>query len=100
MAGPPVYEDALFELSIDPSYNSLDNSFKHALWSEVGVPLISFANKQTVEEGATIGTIALVYWQLHSSLYTDAVQVLRQAPSVQEKLIGSEAPNMCENSIV
>jgi hypothetical protein len=28
MAGPPVYEDELFELSIDPSYNSLDNTFK------------------------------------------------------------------------
>ncbi len=26
MAGPPVYEDGLFELSIDPSYNSLDNT--------------------------------------------------------------------------
>ncbi len=28
----------------------------------------------TMEEGATIGTTALVYWQLHSSLYTGAVQ--------------------------
>ncbi len=28
MAGPPVYEDGLFELSIDPSQNSLDNTFK------------------------------------------------------------------------
>jgi hypothetical protein len=28
IAGPPVYEDGLFELSIDPSYNSLDNTFK------------------------------------------------------------------------
>ncbi len=28
----------------------------------------------TVEEGVTIGTTALVYWQLHSSLYTGAVQ--------------------------
>jgi hypothetical protein len=31
MAGPPVYEDGLFELSIDPSENSLDNTFKSAL---------------------------------------------------------------------
>jgi hypothetical protein len=28
MAGPPVYEDGLFELSIDPSYNSLNSTFK------------------------------------------------------------------------
>ncbi len=28
----------------------------------------------TVEECATIGTTALVYWQLHSSIHTDAVQ--------------------------
>ncbi len=28
MAKPPVYEDALFELSIDLSYNSLDSTFK------------------------------------------------------------------------
>jgi hypothetical protein len=28
MAGPPVYEDGFFELSIDPSFNSLDNTFK------------------------------------------------------------------------
>ncbi len=28
----------------------------------------------TVEEGSTIGTTALVYWQLHSSLYAGAVQ--------------------------
>jgi hypothetical protein len=27
MAGPPVYEDGLLELSIDPSSNSLDNTF-------------------------------------------------------------------------
>ena len=27
MAGPPVYEDGLFELSLDPSLNSLDNTF-------------------------------------------------------------------------
>ncbi len=27
MAGPSVYEDGLFELSIDPSYNLLDNTF-------------------------------------------------------------------------
>ncbi len=28
MARPPVKEDALFELSIDPSYNLLDSTFK------------------------------------------------------------------------
>ncbi len=28
MAGPPVYEDEFFEFSIDPSYYSLDNTFK------------------------------------------------------------------------
>jgi hypothetical protein len=28
MDGPPVYEDGLFELSIDPSVNSLDNTLK------------------------------------------------------------------------
>jgi hypothetical protein len=28
MGGPPVYEDGLFEISIDPSSNSLDNTFK------------------------------------------------------------------------
>jgi hypothetical protein len=28
MAGPPVYEDGLFDLSTDLSYNSLDNTFK------------------------------------------------------------------------
>ncbi len=28
MVGPPVYEDGLFELSIDPCLNSLDNTFK------------------------------------------------------------------------
>jgi hypothetical protein len=28
MSGPSVYEDGLYELSIDPSYNSLDNTFK------------------------------------------------------------------------
>ncbi len=28
MAGPPVYEDGLFELSIDPCQNSLDSIFK------------------------------------------------------------------------
>jgi hypothetical protein len=28
MARPPVYEDGLIELSIDPSYNLLDNTFK------------------------------------------------------------------------
>jgi hypothetical protein len=28
MAGPSVYEDGLFELNIDPSLNSLDNTFK------------------------------------------------------------------------
>jgi hypothetical protein len=28
MAGPPVYEDGLFEFSIDPSYKSLDSTFK------------------------------------------------------------------------
>jgi hypothetical protein len=27
MAGPSVYEDGLFELGIDPSENSLDNTF-------------------------------------------------------------------------
>jgi hypothetical protein len=27
MGGPPVYEDGLFELSVDPSENSLDNTF-------------------------------------------------------------------------
>jgi hypothetical protein len=26
--GPPVYQHGLFELSIEPSYNSLDNTFK------------------------------------------------------------------------
>ncbi len=31
MARPPVYEDGLFELSIDPSWNSLDNTFKHVM---------------------------------------------------------------------
>jgi hypothetical protein len=31
MAGPPVDEDGLFELSIDPSYNSLDNTFKQPI---------------------------------------------------------------------
>jgi hypothetical protein len=28
MGGPPVYQRGLFELSIDPSQNSLDNFFK------------------------------------------------------------------------
>jgi hypothetical protein len=28
MAGPPIYEDGFFELSIDRSQNSLDNTFK------------------------------------------------------------------------
>ncbi len=31
MAGPPVSEDGLFELSIDPSQNWLDNTFKHVM---------------------------------------------------------------------
>jgi hypothetical protein len=31
MVGPPVYEDGLFELSIDPSYNSLDKTFNPTL---------------------------------------------------------------------
>jgi hypothetical protein len=31
MARPPVYEDGLFELSIDPSENSLNNTFKKQL---------------------------------------------------------------------
>ncbi len=26
--GPPVYQSGVFELSIDPSWNSLDNTFK------------------------------------------------------------------------
>jgi hypothetical protein len=35
MARPPVYEDGLFELSIDPSLNSLDNTFNlKFLWED------------------------------------------------------------------
>jgi hypothetical protein len=35
----------------------------------------------SVEEGATIGTTALVYWQLHSSLYTGEVQGYWSTPN-------------------
>jgi hypothetical protein len=35
----------------------------------------------TVEGGTTIGTTALVYWQLHSSLYTGAVQGYWSTPN-------------------
>ncbi len=34
MAGPPVYEDGLFELSIDLSQNSLDSTF-NKIFSQV-----------------------------------------------------------------
>jgi hypothetical protein len=29
MARPPVYQDGLFEPNHDPTWNSLDNTFKH-----------------------------------------------------------------------
>jgi hypothetical protein len=37
MAGPLVYEDGLFELSIDPSWNSLDNTFNEVRTRSCGL---------------------------------------------------------------
>ncbi len=42
----------------------------------------------TVEEGATIGMTALVYWQLHSSLYTGAVQGYWSTPDWSDRRQG------------
>ncbi len=42
----------------------------------------------TVEEGATIGTTALVYGQLHSSLYTGAVQGYWSTPDWSDRRQG------------
>jgi hypothetical protein len=42
----------------------------------------------TVEEGTTIGTTALVYWQLHSSLYTGAVQGYWSTPDWSDRRQG------------
>jgi hypothetical protein len=57
MAGPPVYEDGLFEHSIDPSLNSLDNTFNATgrrdvvlfpAWS--GGDIISFCHQSLLLE--------------------------------------------------
>ncbi len=47
------------------------------------------ANKQKFVEGGTArGTTALVYWQLHSSLYTDAVQGWWSTPNWSDRRQG------------
>jgi hypothetical protein len=51
MAGPPIDEDGLSELSIDPCWNSLDNNFKRETFLEVYTVLLAVETSTKIENG-------------------------------------------------
>jgi hypothetical protein len=69
MGGPPVYQNELFELSMDSSYNSLDNtcrSFISYLWKP-GRVTCSTNRKQRMLTQAVSELLESKEYQLESS---------------------------------